>query len=56
MNETPEGPSRGPLIALLAIVALCLGGYFLAGQLRASSRVQDCVLAGRSNCAPLPGG
>ena len=55
-DDTPEGPSRGPLLALLLIVVLCVGGYFLAGQLRASNRVQDCVMAGRSNCAPLPGG
>ncbi len=55
-DGTPGGPSRGPLIALLVIAALCVGGYFLVGQLRASGQVQDCVMAGRSNCAPLPGG
>ncbi len=54
--DAPEGPSRGPLVALLLIVLLCVGGYFLAGRLRAGNRVQDCVMAGRSNCAPLPGG
>ncbi len=48
-----EGPSRGALIALVVIVALVAGGYWLSQHIRAANRVQDCVMAGRTNCAPV---
>jgi hypothetical protein len=48
-------PSGGPsartlLIAAVAMVAL---GYFLVIKLRDMSRLQECVMSGRSNCAPI---
>jgi hypothetical protein len=55
-DGAPDGPSRGPLIALLVIVVLCLGGYFLFSRIRASNSLQDCVMSGRTNCAPVSGG
>ncbi len=55
MTEPPsEGPSRGALIALLVIVALVAGGFWLSRHIREANRIQDCVMAGRSNCAPVP--
>ena len=44
------------MIALLVIVVLCLGGYFLFNRIRASNGLQDCVMSGRTNCAPVTGG
>ncbi len=56
-GDTPEppqeGPSRGALIALVLIVALVVAGYWLSQRIRAATQVQDCVMAGRTNCAPL---
>ena len=53
--EAPQdGAGRGPLIALVLLVILAAGGYWLAEHLRAANRVQDCVMAGRANCAPVP--
>ena len=52
-QDEPEGPSRGALIAVLVIVALVAGGYWLSQHIRAANRVQDCVMAGRTNCAPV---
>jgi hypothetical protein len=48
-----EGNRRATLIALAAVVLLGILGYFLAHELSASARLQDCVLSGRSNCAPV---
>jgi hypothetical protein len=31
-------------------------GYFLAIKLRDMGRIQDCVMSGRTNCAPVSGG
>ncbi|MBN9508266.1 MAG: hypothetical protein J0I21_04015 [Alphaproteobacteria bacterium] len=59
MNEQPDdteeaaGPRRGALIALVVIAALVAGGLWLSHTLRGVGQVQDCVMAGRSNCAPV---
>lgn len=47
------GGGRGPLAALVVFAVLVIGGVFLSGALRGSNRVQDCVMAGRTNCAPV---
>ena len=49
----PEGNSRGPLIALVLIVALVAGGLWLSQHLSATAKLQDCVMSGRTNCAPI---
>jgi hypothetical protein len=42
------------ILAILAIIALvCVGGYFLLMKLIDVSRQEDCLLAGRRNCAPI---
>ncbi|HVC52461.1 MAG TPA: hypothetical protein VND87_10605 [Stellaceae bacterium] len=46
--------SRRPaLIALALIAVLVVAGYFLATALREEGRREDCLMSGRSNCAPL---
>ena len=50
MGEQPNS-GRGPLVALALLVAIVIGGVFLSGALRSSNKVQDCVMAGRTNCA-----
>jgi len=43
--------SNTPAVAGLAIAALLLVvGLWLAHELRAASKMQDCVLSGRTNC------
>ena len=60
MTEPPEDddtpPRRGALVALLLVAALAVGGLWLTQHLAAVGRLQDCVMSGRTNCAPLPGG
>ena len=53
--EQPTGQPGGPSAATILIMALILviGGYFLTQKLAAMSRIQDCVMSGRTNCAPI---
>lgn len=55
-KRPPErrGPSPGTL--LIAAVLMIGLGYFLSVKLREMSRIQDCVMSGRTNCAPVSGG
>jgi len=52
-GDRPAGPPRGALLALLALVLLVAGGIWLARTLHGVGRLQDCVMAGRRNCAPI---
>jgi hypothetical protein len=53
-GEPPEHPGPARALGVLALMlALAAGGWFLVEKLGADSSVQDCVMAGRSNCAPL---
>jgi hypothetical protein len=56
MNEPDDdehASNRGALIALGVVVVLILGGLWLTHVLGGAASVQDCVAAGRSNCAPV---
>jgi hypothetical protein len=44
---------RAVLVGLLVCLLLVLGGLFLVYALRDTSQMQDCVMQGRSNCAPV---
>jgi len=49
----PPDPRRGALIGLLITALLVIGGVFLVHVLHKSAQLQDCVMSGRSNCAPV---
>ena len=53
MDEPEEdgSGSRTPAIAGLAIAVLLLvAGLWLAHELTAASKMQDCLMSGRTNC------
>jgi hypothetical protein len=41
------------LVILVTIALACVGGYFLLMKLIDVSRQEDCLLAGRRNCAAV---
>ncbi len=59
MNQpTPSGSPRPDsrrtaVIGLVIAVALVLIGLVLVKILGDSGRLQDCVMSGRTNCAPI---
>jgi hypothetical protein len=49
----PPDPRRRALLALLFVVGLVVGGLLLTQVLRHMAQLQDCVMSGRTNCAPI---
>ena len=45
----------GPLFTLFLILALVGVGWLLMQRMMADSKLQDCVMSGRKNCAPIDG-
>jgi hypothetical protein len=53
-DEPPEPDSRRPaLIGLALVLGLVVAGYFLMAALRKESNIEDCLMSGRKNCAPI---
>jgi hypothetical protein len=52
-NTGDPAPSGVAVLAFfVALAVACVGGYFLLLKLIDMSRQEDCMLAGRRNCAP----
>jgi hypothetical protein len=41
------------LVGLVVVVVIFAVAWWLARELYATGRMQDCLMSGRSNCAPL---
>lgn len=54
-GKAEPGSSTGPRPAVLLLVFLVLAamGWFLIQNLTRASKDQDCMMAGRKNCAPI---
>ncbi len=54
MSDNDEsGNRRGALVGLGIAVVLLVVGVWLARELTAASKMQDCVMSGRTNCADI---
>jgi hypothetical protein len=56
-DEGPP-PRRRALIGLIVAAVLAAAAVYLMHALREESQREDCLMSGRSNCAPIetPGG
>lgn len=53
-DPSQDEPSRrATLIGLVIAIVLVLAGWWLARELTAASRMQDCLMSGRTNCNPI---
>jgi hypothetical protein len=54
-REDDGGEQRrsAALIGLIIILALAIAGVVLVRELRERSRLEDCLMSGRTNCAPI---
>jgi hypothetical protein len=51
MDDPEQGGNRRAAMAgLIIAAALLIFGLWLARELTASSKLQDCVMSGRTNC------
>ena len=55
-EENPRGSPLRAVVGLGLIFVLILGVLFVIQQLRHAAAIQDCVAAGRTNCAPITQG
>jgi len=55
MTDPEQGGNRRGAIAGLAIaVVLLVVGVWLAHELTGASKMQDCLMSGRTNCNIIP--
>ena len=52
-RREPPDPRRAAAVGLLVALLLVVLGLVLIRYLGDAGRLQDCVMSGRSNCAPL---
>ena len=52
-DDEDHGSNRGAMVAVGVLVVLILAGLWLTHVLGGAASVQDCVAAGRTNCAPV---
>jgi hypothetical protein len=54
MDDPDQGGSPRSALAGLAIAVVLLAiGVWLAHELTAASKMQDCLMSGRTNCNPV---
>jgi hypothetical protein len=52
-NDNKNPNQRGSLVALGVVVFLFVIGWILAHELYTGAKMEDCVMSGRTNCAPI---
>ena len=53
-DQDPGPDSRRPaVIGLILVLVLVVAGYFLMTALRQNANLEDCLMSGRRNCAPI---
>jgi hypothetical protein len=48
-----ERPRSAALIGLIVVAVLVVAAVYLVHALRKESQLEDCLMSGRSNCAPI---
>ena len=58
-ENDPRDPGPGPdsrrpaVLGLILVLVLVVIGYFLVNALRKNANLEDCLMSGRKNCAPI---
>jgi hypothetical protein len=52
-DDEDEPPRSRAILGLLLVAALVVAAVYLVHALREESQREDCLLSGRSNCAPI---
>jgi hypothetical protein len=52
-EDKHEQPRSRALIGLLIVAVLIVAAVYLVNALRRESNLEDCLMSGRTNCAPI---
>jgi len=52
-DDGPANPRSAAVIGLIVILVLAILAVVLVRELGRQSKLQDCVMSGRTNCAPI---
>ena len=52
-DDGADARRSAALIGLIIVLALAIAGVVLVRELREKSRLEDCLMSGRTNCAPI---
>ena len=52
-HDDQHDSRRPAVIGLIVVAVLVIAAYFLFTALRQSSQMEDCLMSGRRNCAPI---
>ena len=52
-HDSGNDSRRPAVIGLLVVLALVVAAYFLVTALRNNAKLEDCLMSGRRNCAPI---
>jgi hypothetical protein len=53
-DDRGDGPNRiAALLGLVLIVLLVVAAVYLMQALHRESQLEDCLMSGRTNCAPI---
>jgi hypothetical protein len=52
-EEPRGGPNRRNIAGLAVVIVLALVGWFLVRELQSKAKLEDCLMSGRRDCAPI---
>ena len=52
-DEQEEARRTAALMGFIVILVLAIAGLLLVREFAKKSRLEDCLMSGRSNCAPI---
>ena len=52
-DDDGAGSRRAALAGLVVTLLIVVAGYYLINALRNQGKVEDCLMSGRTNCAPI---
>jgi hypothetical protein len=52
-DDEAGGPRKTALVGLVVILVLAVVAIVLVRELGQASKMQDCLMSGRTNCAPI---
>jgi hypothetical protein len=52
-HDDQHDSRRPAVIGLIVVLVLVVVSYFLVTALRQNSAMEDCLMSGRRNCAPI---